>query len=303
VPVAPSAPHRKLFIAASLPGGLLLGVLLALVLERFGAPLAPRSTPERVVAPRPAMQPFQAPAMAFAGTSALSPELDRAARNFVRPRGAAPQKPAKPVVLPPVLAELAGSADMRLADWVLDNPASPYALALNTLLEALMPHRDAVGRVVAVAAPAAEASKSVALLALGRVAATRGVRTVLLDADLGRLVPASPQTGLSAYLAGQPLASLLRKDLRTHLQVMAASGPVWADPRADGLLLTLKQNFDLILIDAPAPLIQGPWPKLAHLADSVVVYAQAKAPQAQLDGALRSLVAMSVAAKGLILAA
>ena len=39
VPVAPSSPHRTLILAASVPAGLLLGLFLALLMERFGPAL------------------------------------------------------------------------------------------------------------------------------------------------------------------------------------------------------------------------------------------------------------------------
>ena len=42
IPAAPSSPHRLLFFAASLPAGLLLGVLVALLAERLQAPLPRR---------------------------------------------------------------------------------------------------------------------------------------------------------------------------------------------------------------------------------------------------------------------
>jgi len=284
VPIAPSAPHRSLFIGASIPAGLLLGILLALLLERFGASqpaLAPVAmAPRRFQSETPVVRPLN-PAMAAAPGFAAAPQ---------------------PLAMPPVLADVAASADLRLADWVLDNPAAPYSQSLNTLLQILVPGRAGQGRVVVVTAPAAEASKAVAALSLARIAAIRGLRTILLDADLGRLAPAGARVGISGFLQGLPLPNLMLKDRRTPVYLMAARGGVWSDRRTTDLINYLKQNCDLIVIDAAAPSSPGGWPALAPLADAVLVYAAAKTPQPVLEGSLRSLAAMAAPVKGLILA-
>lgn len=278
VPAAPSSPHRMLFIVASLPAGVLLGILLALLQERFGAPQtasAPRLQEwSRQQAPRP-----QAPVPAA-----------------TRP------KPAAPVLSPPVLADLAASADMRLADWVLDNPASPYALALNGLLQALVPGRSGQARLVTVTAPAADAGKSVAILALARIAALRGLRTLIIDADLGRLAPAGAQTGAAGYLRGLPLSQMMLKDRRTHAYLLSAPAGVWGDQRLLSLIDYLKQNSDFIIVDASPPSAAEAWSVLAPLSDAVLLYAGSQSPKQVLDGALRSLVAISAPLKGLVLA-
>ncbi|MDR3528489.1 MAG: exopolysaccharide transport family protein [Rhizomicrobium sp.] len=299
VPTAPSAPHRALFIGASIPAGLLFAILVALLLERFGmsAPLATRPTlltPEPLYAEpirplRPAMaQPDYPPNAAPAYAAAPSP--------------AARYAPPPPPEMPPLLAELAASADLRLADWLLDNPASPYGLALNGLLERLIPGRTGQARVVTITAPAAEASKSVAVLSLARIAALRGLRTIILDADLGRLSPATANGGVAGFLQGLPLTTVLLKDRRSAVYLMSASPALWSQPRTADLLNHLKQHCDLILIDAAPPLTTGPWPPLARLSDAVVLYAAAKVPQPVLEAALRVLSAMAAPLKGLLLA-
>lgn len=285
VPTAPSAPHRSLFIGASIPAGVLIGILLALLLERFGT-----AQPARVPT-----QPVQ---------RRLQPEL-AAVRPFSPAMAAAPRAAAAsppPMMMPPVMADVAGSADLRLADWVLDNPGAPYSQSLNSLLQNLVPGRTGQARVVVLTAPCAEASKAVATLSLARLAAARGLRTILLDADLGRLAPPGARVGISGFLQGLPLPTLMLKDRRTPVYMMAAGAAVWPDRRTADLLNYLKQNCDLIVIDAGMPSSPGLWPVLAQLADAVLVYAAAKTPQPILEGSLRSLVAMAAPVKGLILA-
>lgn len=337
VPSFPASPKRGLFIAASLPVGILLGLLVALLLERFGPPSmgmapipqpvvvpaampvfstvpppAPRPEPPRYVPPQyeppPPAPPTPAP-KAPAGEALTGMAAFIRASSMPKPPLAPSQQqqpnqpdPRSGPALPPVLSEIAGSADLRLADWVLDNPGSPYGKALEGLLATLVPGPTPHARLIAVTAPAADAAKQVAVLALARLAAQRGLRTVLIDADLGRLAPSGSQAGIAGFLQGLPLASVMLKDRRTPLFLMAGPAAVWPEPRTAALLSHLKQNCDLILVDAAAPGLAGLWPVLASLSDSVVIYAAAKASPAELDGALRSLVAMRAPLKGLVFA-
>lgn len=258
VPTAPSAPHRTLFIGASIPAGLLLGLMAALLAERFQAPT-------RVEQPAPA---------AYAA------------------------RPAP--VLPPVLAELPASVDMRMADWVVDNLSSPYAQSLGAVLHALTPVRGGPARVIALTSPQADHNKAVVALALARVAARCGLRTILIDADLGRLVPPAPDGGIAALLNGTPLQSVLLRDRRSTAFLLSSMPGVWSAPRTADLFRHLRQNCDLILVDAPSPGTAGCWPGLARLCDGVVLFAAADAQRTGFDAALRSLVAIPVSLTGLI---
>jgi uncharacterized protein involved in exopolysaccharide biosynthesis/Mrp family chromosome partitioning ATPase len=275
VPSAPSSPHRSLFIAAALPGGLLLGILLALLLERFGAPLPQAAAPEKPVrAPAPVPRsPGPVPAFAQA-------------------------QPVVPPLMPPVLAELAASPDLRLADWVLDQPGSAYAHSLVTILTALMPARGSRALVVSLTAAVPDPSQSVTALALARVAAQSGLRALLIDADRGRLVPASPNTGLAAMLAGTPFATAVLKDRRSSLYCLSAFAAVW--PQADTLIGGLGQGCDLILVNGPPAGDSTVWPHLARLSDAVVLQTPAKGDSAAFERALRSLVAMRAPLRGLV---
>ncbi len=261
VPSAPSSPHRTLFIGASIPAGLLLGILAALLAERFQAPIekrAPAPSAGFVAAPRPAQ------------------------------------------ALPPVLAELTASGDMRLADWVVDNLGSPYGQSLGAVLQALKPRSGGPARVIALTSPQADRNKAVVALALARVAAHYGLRTVLIDADLGRVAPPAPNMGIGALLNGVPLPKVLRRDHRSTAFLLSATPNVWSAARTADLFRHLRQNCDLIVVDATPPGVAGCWPGLARLCDGAVLFAAAEAPRAAFDAALRSLVAISVPLAGLI---
>lgn len=280
IPMAPSSPHRKLFIGAAIPGGLMLGILIALLLERFGNAVAPSS--RRLGAPTgspPASSPDAVPA--FTATAH--------AAGFVPP-------PPRP----PVLAELASSPDRRLADWVLDHPASPYATGLHTVLTSLVAMRSAHGLVVTLTAPSTDSSQSVAVLALARMAARAGLRTLVLDAHGGWLAPAVPASGLSAMLAGTPLATAVQVDTKSSACLLSAPPAVWGLPGTAGLMASLRQNCDLVLIDAARTSAAGVWPAVGQLSDAVLLLAPVRAPQGELDNALRSLVAMRAPLRGLV---
>jgi polysaccharide biosynthesis transport protein len=298
IPAAPSSPHRALFVGASIPGGLLLGILFALLLERFGAPVRqevpaapqplrrPAPKPERPVAPPAAVPAF---ADATPPPAPVTPPL-RPAQAFAQ---------AQPPVLPPVLAELAASPDLRLADWVLDNPGSPYGQGLTVLLGALMAMRTSQALVVSLTSLATDAGQSVAALALARVASRAGLRTLLIDGDLGRLAPGAASGGLAAVVNGAPLNGTVLKDRHSNVYCLAAPAGVW--PQATGVLNSLRQSCDLVLINAPVPGAADAWPPLAALSDVVLLLAAANAPQGVVDKILRSLVAMRAPLRGLVI--
>ena len=274
IPTAPSSPHRVLFFAASIPAGLLLGVLVALLAERFQTPL-----------PRQPSRPF----------------VDRTAPVMVR---AAP-------TLPPVLGELPATSDMRAADFVVDNPGAPYSRAMAALLSRLTPGRSGRGRVVALTAPGPDAGKSVIALGLARVAAGRGLRTVLLDGDFCRPAIAAAAgyraipAGIVELLGGSaPLSLALLRDPRSAAFVLSAARPtgaaqaLWTSPKMAELLSYFRQNCDLVII-AAAPALAD-MPCLARLCDQVILVAQGQAPQAVLEGAARALAAYGAPQAGLV---
>jgi uncharacterized protein involved in exopolysaccharide biosynthesis len=260
VPQGPSSPHRTLFIAASVPAGLLLGILAALLVERFQAPL-----PE--------------PAPRQAETAAMSE----------------PAPAFAPAPLPPVLATLSFTADPRVADWVVDNPASAYAQALMSVLVALGPVRGGPARVVSFASADYDPGKAVIALSLARIAARSGLRVLLIDG--GRSVP---NTGLAALLAGLSLDRVMLADRRSSAVLMPSDVSSWTVPRLGEAFSYLRRGFDLILIDAAPASIPAVSTAQTRLSDSILFVTAASAPQPVFDAALRSLVATSATLSGLI---
>jgi len=268
VPSAPSSPHRLLFVTASIPAGLLLGILAALLAERFHAPLP------------------------VSGMRAPPPAVEAAATTAAPV--AAPMAP-----LPPVLATLSATADMRVADWVVDNPASSYGQALGALAGVLRPSRGGPARVVALTSAAPDAGKAVIALSLARLASRTGLRVLLIDGDLGRSVPGAPDTGMAALLAGASPGPTILRDKRSTAFLLPAAGSAWNAPRLDDLFTYLKGHCDLVLVDAAA--VCGAWPAQARVVDCALLVTAANAPQASFEAALRSLVATATPLTGLII--
>lgn len=292
VPAAPSSPHRALFLGASVPGGLLLGILLALLLERFGAAPAPRREPKPVLSEAVSSNPPGTGAPAYAVAPAPYPRT-------------VPQMAA-----PPVLAEIAASPDLRLADWVMAHPDSPYGRALTGLLQQIMAPRPGVpavaapkaGRMIVFTAPIADPAKPVALLALARLAAGQGLRTMLIDGEEGRLVQGGPRQGLAVLLQGMGLEQAAVRDPGSTALVASAPPALWAAPQMPALIAHLKSRCDLILVDAPAPGRPGYWPAAASAADKVVLFTFATTSSFQRDAASRILHSMAAPLDGLVIA-
>jgi Mrp family chromosome partitioning ATPase len=246
---------------ASIPAGLLLGILAALLVERFQAPLPRTVWPE----PEPVLRPAPVPV--------LSP-------------------------LPPVLARLSATTDLRVADWVVDNSTSSYGQALTALVHAVAPTQRGQARVVALTSAAHDYGKAVIALSLARTASRIGLRVLLIDGDLGRSVPGVP--GLSGLLSGVPLDRVLMKDRRTGAWFLPAAGSDWTAPRIAELFAYLRRSCDLILIDAAPAAMTRAWAAQARLSDSILLVAAANAPQPVFEAALRSLVATKTPPSGLI---
>jgi len=273
IPTAPSSPHRLLFFLASIPAGLMLGILAALLAERIQAPSSRRDLRPDLIFPSPAMSA---------------------------------------AMMPTVLAELPATADMRAADAVIDRPGAPYSQAVSVLLRRLAAGRSGQGRVVALTSPGADPCKSVIALALARAASRQGLRTVLLDGNFGRPFVASAMgfrgvpAGIAELLGGNaPLSRALLKDPRSNVYLLSAARPLraglWSSPRMADLLVYLRNHCDFVVIDA-MPVLQAPdMSTLAGLCDQIVLVAHGRAPQAVLEAAARALEAQGGPASGLVI--
>ncbi len=264
-PNAPSSPHRTLIFAASIPASLMLGLLAALLAERF----------------TPAVQ---------------TPIRD----------------PLRGV---PVIAQIEGVAKARVADLVVDWPASPYAQVVSELAG-----RIALGavrggpRAILVTSPQAGEGASTVAVSVARAAAALGRRVVVLDANLASpsVAPvagfAGLRNGLIETLSGRsPLSRALVRDSRSDALLLSPTRPhgqshrVLASAQWRQLVNHLKKTTDLLLIVAPPVLSKAGTGMLARQADAVMLVARADvAPRAAVAHAIETLARVSSPPIGLV---
>jgi capsular exopolysaccharide synthesis family protein len=150
----------------------------------------------------------------------------------------------------------------QLFDYALDKPLSPFAEQIRALRAALWVGR-ARPRIVAFTAARPSEGKTTVTLALARLAALCGERVVAVDCDvrqpsMGRMLGIDGGAGLIDCLQGRAtLADVIRRDSATGLAVVPA-GLLREDALAlfmsgtmATLLQQLRQDYDLILLDAP----------------------------------------------------
>ncbi len=191
---------------------------------------------------------------------------------------------------------------LRVEDYIAHKPLSAFAEQLRALRAGLWlgtgsrPEGSRDGglrpgsyesglrpRVVAITAARPAEGKTTVALALARAAAMAGERVVVLDCDirepgLGRKLAADGNLGLVDCLLGHAtLAELIRRDRLTSLDFIPAGA---AETHSLGLLMSeameavleaLRQDYDLVLLDAPPCLAMADARILARLADATLL--------------------------------
>ena len=171
---------------------------------------------------------------------------------------------------------------MPVSAYGVMNPLSQFAEQLRALRAALWVGADCPHVVAVTAARPAEGKTSVTL-ALARVAAHGGERVCVLDCDVrqpafGRLLDADSELGLSDLLMGQATdAQVIRQDTLSGMRFIAA-GTVSADAfnlftsaAMVGLLARLRDQFDLVLLDAAPAQAMTDTRIIAGLADATLL--------------------------------
>ena len=151
---------------------------------------------------------------------------------------------------------------MPVAAYAAMKPLSQFAEQLRALRAGLWMGSNRPRVVAITAARPAEGKTSVAL-ALGRAAALTGERVCVLDCDVrqpsfGRLLLADGEAGLTDLLAGNATdEQVIRQDPLTGMRFIAAGSPeanafsLFMSEAMARLLQRLREQFDLVLLDAP----------------------------------------------------
>ena len=274
VPFIPSGPKRALIVGASIPLGLILGLLAALIAEKVGPMMPVRVNGARHAALMPMAVPMPAPVM--------QPRPAQA-----RPRPTPTPKP-HPVAVwngPPILAELNDPALLRAADFVLDYPASKYSRAMAQLvrqLEARPENGFAGGAIVALTSADSSESRSAIAVSLARAAARMGKKAIIVDCAPGHLASRAMKTrirsGLYEVLTGAvPLNQALAKDPRGDVYLLGTakrapnSVTMYGSQPMAKLVSVLRGGADFVVMDC-GPANGGPDAgMIARLADATVL--------------------------------
>jgi capsular exopolysaccharide synthesis family protein len=145
-----------------------------------------------------------------------------------------------------------------VAEYAVRKPNSVLAEQLRALRAglSLWPDRP---RIVAVTAARQKEGKTTVTQALGRLAAINGERVIILDCDMRKpSVGRHAEPGLVDYLRERAdLAAVVRTDPKTGMHFIPSGK---SEANALGLLMsanmarllqTLRQNYDLVLLDTP----------------------------------------------------
>jgi succinoglycan biosynthesis transport protein ExoP len=151
---------------------------------------------------------------------------------------------------------------MSIDEYAARKPLSPLAEQLRSLRAGLS-LRDDRPRIIAITAALPAEGKTTVTFALGRLAAMNGEHVIVLDCDIrqpsfARLSQANPGPGLVDYLQERASAAdVCRKDTTTGMDyIPGGTGEANAlgllmSPAMARLLETLRQDYDLVLLDSP----------------------------------------------------
>ena len=268
-PEFPSYPRTVPWMAGAIAAGPLLGLLLVYLLER--ASTAARSTGDiRAVTGLPCF--------------ALLPEVSRRARGRY-----------------------------SLEDYAASQPLTLFAEQIRCVRAGLWlgPRRP---RVIAITAARPAEGKSVLTLALGQSARRAGARVIAVECDLRQPCFAARlgdthRTGLADLLGGDAaLADVIRQDGAGGMDYILAGRPggdtlsLFTSGAMERLLHTLRDHYDLILLDAPPVRAASEARVIAATADAAVLCVRwGSTPRAVIRQALDMLDEAGAAIVGTVL--
>ena len=169
-----------------------------------------------------------------------------------------------------------------LADFIVTKPASSLAESVRTLRTVLKIRSGTEGegaRVLAITSSFPREGKTTLACWLARIAAKSGEKVIIIDGDLRRpavdkMLEGKGSKTIVEYLTGRAkLENIIEKDTQTGLhKIYARSVPNSAldlidSDKMKNLIGSLRQVYDLVIIDTPASLAVSDASVLALLSD------------------------------------
>lgn len=184
--------------------------------------------------------------------------------------------------------QIPGSARKKPAEYLVNNPMSSYAEALRNLRASLIfADLDSTVKTVAITSSQPDEGKSTLTYGLGRMSAMSGTRTLIIDGDFRRRqlsmnsVGDKPVHGFLEYLFAEcSIEDAVIKDEKTDLHILPLTvdrhtpRDVFGSKVFDELMVTLKEQYDLIIFDTGPVRLMAETRVLAGKVDQVVVVAR-----------------------------
>ena len=189
------------------------------------------------------------------------------------------------------------------ADIVIDKPMSSFAEAIRGLqLGLILSDVDRPAKVVLVTSSVPGEGKTTVAVSLARIAASSGLRTVLLDCDLrrassGKALGSQFSKSIVDVLTGTaPLEKCLVKDDKSGAFTLPSvntpgnPGDLLSSQIMQKIVNRLREKFDFIVIDSPPVLPVNDAKILSRLADAVLfVVRWEKTPREAVLSSIRAL--------------
>ncbi len=155
-----------------------------------------------------------------------------------------------------------GLSSPNPSDFMVDNPLSAYSESIRYLRAAIaFSDLDSETKTVAITSSLPDEGKTSLTLSLGRMSAMSGSRTLVIDGDFRRrqltdAAKLTPEIGFVEHLFGAgALDEAIHKDSKSALDILPLSKSghtphdVFGTRAFDDLLSTLRERYDLILVD------------------------------------------------------
>jgi succinoglycan biosynthesis transport protein ExoP len=198
---------------------------------------------------------------------------------------------------------------------VVGSPMSAFSEAFRSLGTSLLySHPDGPAQVVAISSALPGEGKTVASVCLARSLGLQGHRVILVDCDLRggaawTVGGTRPRYGLLEVLSGQaPLSAAIIRDSETGADVLPlktvtkTSKDVFGSGAMDQLLETLRNQYELVILDTGPVLAVAETRILASKSDAVMMLAAwRKTPQKAIESALEMLDGVGAQVLGLVL--
>ena len=189
------------------------------------------------------------------------------------------------------------------ADIVINKPMSSFAEAIRGLrLGLILSDVDHPAKVVLVTSSVPDEGKTTIAIGLARVAASSGLRTVLVDCDLRRastgktLGARFSKSIVDVLTGGAPLEQCLVKDDKSSVFILPSvntpgnPGDLLSSQTMQKAIAQLRGKFDFIVLDSPPVLPVNDAKILSRLADTVLFIVRwEKTPREAVLSSVRAL--------------